>query len=130
MRLARYLKREFLRGRKFWKTLENSGGVMAGKSKVTTDHDEIKRWVEERGGWPATVSDTVKGGAPGVLRIDYPGFSGKDTLKKINWDEFFKAFEKNELAFLYQDEVSTGEESRFSKFIARASTKETRSAKA
>lgn len=103
---------------------------MAGKSKVTTNHNEIKRWVEERGGWPATVSDTVKGDEPGILRIDYLGFSGKGALEKITWDEFFEAFEEQKLAFLYQDEVSTGEESRFSKFIARASTKETRSAKA
>ena len=26
---------------------------MAGDSKTTTSHDEIRRWVEERGGRPA-----------------------------------------------------------------------------
>jgi hypothetical protein len=103
---------------------------MAGKSKVTTDHNEIRRWTEERGGWPANVKDTGKDGKPGVLRIDYPGYSGKDTLEKISWEEFFDAFEENNLAFLYQDEVTSGEESRFSKLIDRASTKQTRSAKA
>ena len=99
---------------------------MSGKSKVTTDHDEIRRWTEERGGWPATVKATEKGDKPGILRIDYPGFSGEDTLEKISWEEFFEAFEKNKLAFLYQDD----KDSRFSKLIDRASTKETRSAKA
>ena len=99
---------------------------MSGKSRVTTDHDEIRRWTEERGGWPATVKATEKGGKPGILRIDYSGFSGEDTLDKISWEEFFEAFDENNLAFLYQDE----KDSRFSKLIDRASTKETRSAKA
>jgi hypothetical protein len=100
--------------------------TMSGKSRVTTDHDEIRRWTEERGGWPATVKATEKGGKPGILRIDYPGFSGEDTLDKISWEEFFEAFDQNNLAFLYQDE----KDSRFSKLIDRASTKETRSARA
>ena len=30
---------------------------MAG-SKITTDHDEIRKWAEERGGRPATVRST------------------------------------------------------------------------
>jgi len=31
---------------------------MAGETKITTDHDEIRRWVEARGGKPATVKGT------------------------------------------------------------------------
>jgi hypothetical protein len=89
------------------------------EAKVTTDHDEIRRWTEERGGWPATVKATAEDGEPGILRIDYPGFSGKETLERITWEEFFDAFEKNNLAFLYQEEVSSGAESRFSKLIDR-----------
>ena len=99
------------------------------ESKVTTNHDEIRRWTEKRGGWPASVKGTGKRGNPGILRIDYPGFAGKETLERISWEEFFDAFEKNNLAFLYQEEVSTGEESRFSKLIDRNSA-EARSAKA
>jgi transposase-like protein len=52
----------------------------ASESKVTTDHDEIRRWVEERGGHPARVKDTESKNSPGLLRIDYPGFSGGDSL--------------------------------------------------
>ena len=103
---------------------------MAGESKVTTDHDQIRKWVEERGGWPASVKGTGKGGKPGVLRIDFPGYSGTDTLERISWEEFFDAFEKNNLAFLYQDEVSSGKQSRFSKLIDRDSAEESRSARA
>jgi hypothetical protein len=31
-------------------------------TKVTTDHDEIRRWVEEHGGRPAVVRDTREDG--------------------------------------------------------------------
>jgi hypothetical protein len=94
---------------------------MAGESKTTTDHDEVRRWVEERGGCPAHVRDTGSEGDPGVLRIDYPGFSGQDTLEPISWDEFFDAFEANGLAFVYQDEKKDGEPSTFSKLVSRDS---------
>jgi len=91
------------------------------ESKTTTNHNEIRRWVEERGGEPARVKGTDKGGKGGVLRIDYPGFSGEDTLEQISWEEFFAAFDENKLAFLYQDKLESGETSRFSKLIDRNS---------
>jgi hypothetical protein len=88
------------------------------ESKTTTNHEEIKKWVEERGGHPAIVKGTEKGGSA-LLRIDYPGFSGEDRLEEIEWDEFFEIFDENKLAFLYQDETADGEKSRFSKFVER-----------
>ena len=53
---------------------------MSAESKVTTDHEEIRNWVEERGGNPARVKSSGKGSGGGLLRIDYPGFTGEDTL--------------------------------------------------
>ena len=97
---------------------------MSAESKQTIDHDEIRNWVEERGGKPARVKQSGKSRSGGLLRIDYPGFSGEDSLEEITWEEFFEAFEKNNLAFLYQDETKAGKESRFSKLIERDSTKE------
>ncbi len=97
---------------------------MSAEAQVTTDHEEIQNWVEERGGSPARVKNTAKGGSGGLLRIDYPGFSGEDTLEKISWEEFFEAFDENNLAFLYQDETSDGKQSRFSKLVDRDSVKE------
>ncbi len=83
-------------------------------AKTTTDHDEIRRWVEKNGGYPARVKATGRGkGDPGILRIDYPGFSGQETLARMDWDEWFEAFDENRLAFLYQPST------RFSKLIAR-----------
>ncbi|MGZ5000603.1 MAG: hypothetical protein ACXV7F_09900 [Methylomonas sp.] len=88
-------------------------------SKTTTNHDEIRKWAEARGGKPATVKRTESHGEAGILRIDFPGYSGSDSLEEISWEEFFKKFDENQLAFLYQDETSSGEQSRFSKLISR-----------
>ncbi|HEY6139855.1 MAG TPA: hypothetical protein VI670_19020 [Thermoanaerobaculia bacterium] len=83
-------------------------------AKAITDHDEIRRWVEQRGGYPARVRGTGRGSDPGVLRIDYPGYSGEETLERIDWDEFFEWFDRDKLAMLAQ-----GGKSRFSKFVKR-----------
>ena len=97
---------------------------MADKnSNVTTDHEQIKRWVEERGGNPARVKGTESKNSPGLLRIDYPGFSGEERLEEITWEEFFEGFDKNKLAFLYQDKTADGKLSRFSKLIDRDTAK-------
>ena len=93
-------------------------------TKVTTEHAQIQRWVIERGGHPARVKGTQNKQGPGILRIDYPGFSGEDTLEPISWQAFFDAFEENNLAFLYQEETKDGSESRFSKLIDRNAAKD------
>jgi len=90
-------------------------------SHTTTDHKTIRTWVEERGGHPATVRDTDGKDGAGVLRIDFPGYSGEDRLEEISWEEFFKKFDQSKLAFLYQDETAGGGESRFSKLVSRDS---------
>jgi hypothetical protein len=92
---------------------------MAGQSKTTTDHKAIQKWAEERGGHPATVRGTGGDDEAGVLRIDFPGYSGKDRLEEISWDEFFEKFDEKGLAFLYQDKTAGGEESRFFKLVSR-----------
>src|ERR1044072_1492609 len=91
------------------------------ESNTTTNHDEIRKWVEERGGRPAIVKGTERGESA-LLRIDYPGYSGEDTLETIEWEEFFEIFDDNKLAFLYQDKTADGGESRFSKFVNRSHT--------
>jgi hypothetical protein len=91
-------------------------------AETTTNHDEIRKWVSERGGYPARVKGTDEKGGSGVLRIDYPGYSGEERLEPITWTEFFEGFETEKLAFLYQEETKSGEESRFSKLIDRKSS--------
>jgi hypothetical protein len=36
-----------------------------------------------------------------------------------HWEEFFEKFEEAGLAFLYQDTLKSGEQSRFFKFVQR-----------
>jgi competence ComEA-like helix-hairpin-helix protein len=88
---------------------------MASASR-TTDHETIQRWVDARGGHPAHVKRGSNANDPGILRIDYPGFSGGQSLEPLDWDAWFDAFEDNKLAFLYQDEP----DSRFSKLVRRS----------
>jgi len=92
---------------------------MARQALNTTDHDVIKKWVEDRGGWPAHVKGTGDGDDPGMLRIDFKGYSGAESLEKIPWEVFFKKFDEKHLAFLYEETTRDGKESRFFKFISR-----------
>lgn len=85
------------------------------RATKTTEHDTIRRWVESRGGHPAHVTRTQDDDDPGVLRIDFPGYSGEESLERIDWAEWFEWFDRNELAFLYQDEA----DSRFNKLVSR-----------
>lgn len=89
-------------------------------SKTTIDHDEIRHWAEERGGQPATVKGTAKDGT-GIIRIDFPGYSGEGKLSPISWDEFFDKFEESNLAFVYQEVTARGQRSNFNKLVARES---------
>lgn len=90
------------------------------QAQTTTDHDVIRRWTEDRGGRPATVKRTA-GEEPGILRIDFPGYSGEESLEKIGWDDFFDKFEEQDLAFLDQETTDDGELSRFCKLVNRES---------
>ncbi|HVM10275.1 MAG TPA: hypothetical protein VM345_17580 [Acidimicrobiales bacterium] len=91
-------------------------------AQTTTDHEEIRRWVEEHDGKPARVRDTGgDGGDLGILRIDFPGGAGEDQLEHVSWDDWFEAFEDNGLAFLYQEEKASGEDSTFFKLVNRSS---------
>ena len=77
----------------------------------TTDHDQIRKWVEDRGGRPAKIETRGKGG---ILRIDFG--EPDENLQPIDWPEFFAIFDDSELDFLCQDEG----DSRFNKFVRRA----------
>ncbi|GAA4312232.1 hypothetical protein [Compostibacter hankyongensis] len=91
---------------------------MTHESNVITDHEKIRKWVEEREGRPARVKGTGGKHDAGLLRINFPGDEdGK--LEDISWDEFFKKFEEEDLAFLYQDETAGGKTSYFNKLVRR-----------
>jgi len=90
---------------------------MANLSKTTQDHEEIRRWAEERGGKPSHVKSTESGDDVGIIRIDFPGYSGEGSLEEITWEEFFEKFDDNDLALIYQEETADGERSNFNKLV-------------
>ncbi|TWB53413.1 hypothetical protein FBZ98_104340 [Rhizobium sp. ERR 922] len=85
-------------------------------SETTTDHETIRKWVEARDGRPSRVKSA--GGNGGLLRIDFG--EPEQNFEEIGWDEFFRIFDANKLAFLHQEETEDGRESRFNKFINRS----------
>jgi hypothetical protein len=89
------------------------------QAKATIEHDEIQKWVEQRGGRPSRVKRTAgKGDEGGILRIDFG--EPEESLEEISWDEFFEVFDDRELAFLYQDEKPHAGKGYFCKFVHRS----------
>lgn len=84
----------------------------AGRSLVTTDHEVIRRWAQARKAVPATVTGSEHDGHLGVLRFDFPGYSG-DRLIQASWDDWFEAFDKRRLNFIYQEKQASGKRSNF-----------------
>lgn len=76
---------------------------MTTESTTTiTDHEAIRRWIEERGGMPAALKNTMPGDEAGVLYVDFPGYDKKD-VAEMTWETFFKIFEEQNLAFKCQE---------------------------
>lgn len=88
-------------------------------SRTTTDHNEIRKWAEARGATPSRVKGTGSRNDPGMIRLDFPGYSGADSLEEISWDQWFKAFDANGLALVYQEKTAGGARSNFNKLVAR-----------
>jgi hypothetical protein len=84
-------------------------------AEVSTDHETIRKWAEARGGKPAAVGRTHKGGGTGIIRIMFPKSpqSQHESLVEISWDEFFDQFEKSNLALIYE------KDSLFNKVVGR-----------
>jgi hypothetical protein len=88
-------------------------------SHALTDHEQIRRWAEARKAKPACVKGTGGKNDPGMIRLDFPGFTGGESLQPISWHEWFKAFDENGLALLVQDETADGKQSNFNKLVSR-----------
>ncbi len=97
-------------------------------AKTTRDHGIIRRWVEERGGRPAAVKRTRGRDDVSPLCIDLPGYSPRESLEALDWDDFFDRFEQHGLAFLYEDRTHDGELSRYSKLVREESSSRKRRA--
>lgn len=92
---------------------------MASDTKTTTDHEEIRHWVEAHDGKPVSVRGTEGADQAGVLRFDFPGGAGDEQLEEISWDDWFAKFDDAGLALLYQERKAEGSDSTFFKLVRR-----------
>lgn len=65
---------------------------------------------------PSRVRGTNRKGSA-LLRINFPDYTGEESLENIPWDEWYDIFRENKLEFLYQDLTADGKESRFFKLV-------------
>lgn len=79
--------------------------------KLTADHAEIRRWIEERGGRPGVVP---AGEGRKRLAVAFDEGGGEP----LSWDEFFDRFERESLAFAYPPD-GNGEGVRAAKLVSR-----------
>ena len=91
---------------------------MANQTRSTRDREEIRRWAEERGGKPSHVKRTGAGEDIGILRIDFPGYTGEESLEPISWEDWFDKFEDQDLVLIFQEETAGGERSNFNKIVS------------
>lgn len=91
----------------------------SASARMMTDHDEIRNWAEERNAKPTCVKGTGSREDTGMIRLDFPGYTGADSLQPISWDDWFDKFDEKNLGLLVQDETSRGETSNFNKLVNR-----------
>jgi ferritin-like metal-binding protein YciE len=88
--------------------------------RVITDPEEIREWAEDRGAVPSCVRGTGGRGDIGMIRLDFPGYSGEESLEKISWGDWARKFEENDLALIVQDKTARGQKSNFNKLVKRS----------
>jgi hypothetical protein len=94
-------------------------------SKTTQDHDEIRKWAEAHGAVPADVAATDNEDEPGILRFEFPKAHphNDSALQEISWEDFFRKFDENGLALVYQEKTADGETSNFNKLVKAENAK-------
>jgi hypothetical protein len=109
-----------------------SGSTSRRATNVTTDHEVIRRWAEERGAKPACVRRTGGKGDIGMIRLEFPGAPGArdENLQEISWDDWFRKFDESGLAFLHEETTASGQRSNFNKLVKRETAQATGKAKA
>jgi hypothetical protein len=88
-------------------------------SRMLTDHTEIRRWAEQRRARPAAVRSPFSDDYIGMIRLDFPGYRGEDSLAEISWDEWFEDFDDRNLALVVHDQAADGQPSIFHKLVRR-----------
>lgn len=98
---------------------------MLGIEKITTKHDEIKKWVEEHGGRPAIIGSLELNINSVGLQLNFHGKQDKEYLGEsvpliyVNWEKFFEIFDKKNLALMYEERKDYFDISMSYRFINR-----------
>lgn len=80
--------------------------------QATRDHEIIRKWAEARGAQPASTARAEDRGL-GVLRLDLPGAHEGRQIKRIDWNDWFRAFDERSLCFVYEEQKLDGKRSDF-----------------
>lgn len=80
---------------------------------VTTDHDEIRNWIEAHNGLPA-IKDK-RDNSRGVIDIVFSAHDKNPEFEIISWDEFFDTFDSLNMEFHFDpNEKEVNEAKEFS----------------
>ncbi|PRZ02900.1 hypothetical protein BCE75_11635 [Isoptericola sp. CG 20/1183] len=66
---------------------------------TTTDHREIRSWVEGRSGVPMLVEAAGLSGGRPVPAVVFPQDDSMPEAREVGWDEWFEVFDASGLAF-------------------------------
>jgi hypothetical protein len=68
----------------------------------TIDHEEVREWIEEKGGKPVLIKDDSGGFKDETLAIAFG--NEMQGAQVLGWTEFFDIFERQTLVFHYDDQ--------------------------
>jgi hypothetical protein len=92
---------------------------MATDIGLTTDHDEIRQWVESVGGRPVHVRVAGSHGPVGVPSLELPGRATSGRAVPTDWDDWFGWFDDAGLALLYEKPQPDAGSGPFGKLVPR-----------
>jgi len=97
-----------------WIDQPGGTGDHDGATLATRTREVVEDWARRRGAEPAAAT-RGDDGRPRVLRFDFAGGpdKGGSNLEHISWDEWWGVFADRDLAFVYQETKSDGNESNF-----------------
>ncbi len=84
--------------------------------RVTRDPAVIRQWAEARNGTPALIDGRLQIAFPAPLE---PAAIAPPPVDQLDWDQFFRRFEAEDLEFRFQETNIEGDLSRFNE-ISRA----------
>ena len=96
-------------------------------ARSLTAPEESRQCVDEHGATPAREQEPGSSTHAGLIRFDFPGHIGEQSLEAIGWEEWFEKFKESNLALLAPDDTASGKKRTPSR-TSRARRKATKKA--